>query len=181
MIAILISNLPKLWPLPQYAIPGVATETLDASSFTFTVTGFDHHVLQSGKMLLPSFLLSSNVELLTSVFCFPLAFQRYHDIIFASGKNLPNEDLASDHKMLTALEVNVVSTDTELQLGFDESYILRVEGSGGRNQIQAQTIWGALRGLETFSQLVSYSEQTGYSIQVWFISLFLFSLSLSLS
>jgi hexosaminidase len=41
--------------------------------------------------------------------------------------------------------------EAELQLGMDESYSLLVDGSS-RARLTAPTVWGALRGLETFYQ-----------------------------
>jgi hypothetical protein len=44
---------------------------------------------------------------------------------------------------------------TPLQLGVDESYSLRLGESGGT--LSSNTEWGALRGLETFAQLVHWA------------------------
>ena len=49
-----------------------------------------------------------------------------------------------------------ISEDT-LTLGVDESYALSITSDGSCN-INANTIWGALRGLETFTQLLERSE-----------------------
>ena len=46
------------------------------------------------------------------------------------------------------------SEASPLQLGVDESYSLSLSPSGGT--LTAPSVWGALRGLETFAQLVQW-------------------------
>ena len=54
------------------------------------------------------------------------------------------------------LQVDILAnTPTDLQLGADESYELTLDPQGG--VLRAPTEWGALRGLETFAQLVHWS------------------------
>ena len=51
-----------------------------------------------------------------------------------------------------------------MELGVDESYTLYIPGNtdmGGEITLTALTVWGALRGLETFAQLVSYQQSAG--------------------
>ncbi|KAG2224352.1 hypothetical protein INT45_006752, partial [Circinella minor] len=55
---------------------------------------------------------------------------------------------------LKSLEVIVNEPTKNLEFGVDESYVLNVDGTRGKATLQAPTIWGALHGLETFSQLV---------------------------
>lgn len=60
------------------------------------------------------------------------------------------------------LNVVVHNKTEELQLGVDESYnlfITKAIGSG-KVTIEANTVFGALRGLETFSQLCSFDYST---------------------
>jgi len=64
------------------------------------------------------------------------------------------------------LTVNVKQTTTELDLESDETYKLNLQGPGQDNTLESETIWGALRGLETFSQLVLQSKECGSEIEV---------------
>jgi hexosaminidase len=45
----------------------------------------------------------------------------------------------------------------DLQLGVDESYVLSIPADGSAASLSAPTYYGALRGLETFSQLVFFN------------------------
>ena len=71
--------------------------------------------------------------------------------------------------MVGALVVSVASADEALQLGIDESYTLLIgaaSSSPGDATLHAATVYGALRGLETFSQLVTYDPVTAtYSVE----------------
>ncbi|KAJ1724172.1 Glucosamine-6-phosphate isomerase (Glucosamine-6-phosphate deaminase) (GNPDA) (GlcN6P deaminase), partial [Coemansia biformis] len=84
------------------------------------------------------------------------ALARYSAIIAKEAFTPP-----ADYKMkapdtkgeLSTLEVKVGSSDDSLSLETDESYTLDVPVSG-KATLTARTVFGALRGLETFSQLV---------------------------
>ena len=57
---------------------------------------------------------------------------------------------------LTSFTIMVTTSDDLLRLGVDESYTLNVAASGIALLV-APTVFGALHGLETFAQLVSYN------------------------
>ncbi len=54
----------------------------------------------------------------------------------------------------------------ELALEVDESYELNIPQDSHIATLSAQTVWGALHGLETFAQLIDYKQsfngQSGY-------------------
>jgi len=90
--------------------------------------------------------------------CTPLlsrAFGRYKKLIFFSG----DADLKADPKTSVTTVFVSAQIAPPLQYGVDESYSLNIAASGNVT-IQAQTEWGALRGIETFSQLVVYNPST---------------------
>ncbi|KAK3232260.1 hypothetical protein Dsin_004141 [Dipteronia sinensis] len=106
------------------------------------------------------------------------AFDRYKAIIFkqsssrAASVYIKNvfRGMRSGYD-ITKLSITVNSDNEELQLGVDESYSLFVAKNNGQSiigeaTIEANTVYGALRGLETFSQLCSFDFETK-SVQVY--------------
>lgn len=81
-----------------------------------------------------------------------VAFSRYKALIFSAG--VPTASGANNLPGLDVFVANVVS----LGLGVDESYNLTVPVNGDAAVLSSVTQWGALRGLETFSQLVQWSK-----------------------
>ncbi|TXG55733.1 hypothetical protein EZV62_017046 [Acer yangbiense] len=55
---------------------------------------------------------------------------------------------------LLTLSISVDNLFTPLHHGVDESYTLTIPANVSMANLTAQTVWGAMRGLETFSQLV---------------------------
>jgi hypothetical protein len=142
-----------LWPLPRNAScsfsDGLADHLdLSGSSFAF-VAGSD---AAKGSSLLHR------------------AFDRYHGHIFkplrphaqikattpAPADGAAAAASASPRQGLSQLIVLVDSPNETLALRVDESYTLEVTttvGVGAEAHLTAATVWGALRGLESFSQL----------------------------
>lgn len=89
------------------------------------------------------------------------AFARYTDITFPHAY-APSTAVASG---ITGVSVSVDSTDdSHPQVETDETYQLVIPSEGAAT-IKAATVYGALRGLETFSQLVTFDFESGtYSI-----------------
>eukprot|EP00762_Andalucia_godoyi_P001737 ANDGO_07044.mRNA.1 hypothetical protein len=86
------------------------------------------------------------------------AFARYATLFF------PAKTARSPQGSLVSVAVQVDSDDENLQFGVDESYSISVS-TDPKASISAKSVFGALRALETFSQLISYdaASQT-YSI-----------------
>ena len=96
------------------------------------------------------------------------AFERYHDLIFFHATKH-----AATEEGLASLAVTVASSDeSHPQLETDESYELKIPTSG-QATLSAPTVYGAMRGLETFSQLAKFCfECEGYYVPAgpWIIS-----------
>lgn len=86
------------------------------------------------------------------------AFERYTEIIFEHSyparwdSDLKTERLAHLHGAITAVCVYVLSSDQSLGLQTSETYTLRV--AAPTTIIEATTVYGALRALETLAQLM---------------------------
>lgn len=62
---------------------------------------------------------------------------------------------------MTSLVVTVDDVATPLGMGVSEAYNVSVPAGGGSAALLAATVWGALRGLETFAQLVQVDPASG--------------------
>lgn len=92
------------------------------------------------------------------------ACARYQAIMFAWGPERPLGSYGryTIEDKLSLVEVTVADgDDSAMQLHADESYTLKVPIGGNAAILSAATTWGALRGLETLSQLVEWREDTG--------------------
>lgn len=77
-----------------------------------------------------------------------------------------------DHVCLTCFDVGIISVQVTVEdpknetltLGVDESYVLTVLANATAT-LHAPTVWGALRGLETFAQSV-HRVAAGYEVPV---------------
>lgn len=83
------------------------------------------------------------------------AVTRYKGLTFPENVSEAKENLSQ----ITELKINVVNKYENLTLESDESYKLDV--TSPMSSLMAYTVWGALRGLETFSQTV-YQDLNGY-------------------
>eukprot|EP01133_Synstelium_polycarpum_P001361 gene1361-1560_t len=87
-----------------------------------------------------------------------VAIARYQKLFFTFGVG------AKTTKPASTLNLVIASSSEDLQMGVDESYTLAVSATGSLT-ITSNTIYGAMRGLETFSQLISYNQAANtYSI-----------------
>lgn len=89
------------------------------------------------------------------------AIKRYQDLMFKKEDYpmIPYNWSTTDNKpspsTLSTVVIDIKSNDDHLDMDTDESYTLTVPVSG-KAVLQAQTVYGALHGLETLSQLVQY-------------------------
>ena len=130
LIGAALSVDPYVWPLPkEYTISPVLDLTI-STDFEFVVNGD-----------------GANSEILTD------AVDRYTYITF------PHRPGANESSGIRKLTIEVASDSENLQYGTDESYTLTVPNITGSNtgSLFAKTVYGAIRGLETFSQLVIYN------------------------
>ncbi|KAF6136398.1 hypothetical protein GIB67_038970 [Kingdonia uniflora] len=128
-----------LWPLPSNFTHGNTTITIDPN----LSLEFDQNRLKSAILI--------------------DAFQRYREVIFKrNSKSRRNDAVVYD---VSLLKIVVKSKNESLNLGVDESYSLYVSKQDqhsiiGEATIEANTVYGALRGLETFSQLCTFNYET---------------------
>lgn len=125
----------SVWPAPLSMTSTSTIHLLDANAFTFVAKGADSDVLQA-------------------------AFQRYYAIMFQhSGQIVKkhkhraakvNKEVAA---VISGCDVFVRTSNMTLGEETDASYSLKI-GSSARISIQAQTVFGAMYGMETLSQLV---------------------------
>ncbi|KAJ0245774.1 Beta-hexosaminidase 1 [Hirschfeldia incana] len=150
---------PYLWPLPAEFTSGKETLSVDpALSLTVAGNGGGSPIVRA-------------------------AFDRYTGMIFKHAYNRASSLLSRIRFLstveydITSLNIIVHSDSEELQLGVEESYSLMVSKKNeqsivGAATIEANTVYGALRGLETFSQLCAFDYLTK-TVQIykapWFI------------
>ncbi|XP_048734162.2 beta-hexosaminidase subunit beta-like isoform X1 [Ostrea edulis] len=128
------------WPLPQQYSSTPAVYTINRNVFKFRATDQSCDILES-------------------------AFFRYQTIIFGyREKTLRfHPKLFLKAGSLTVLDVNVKSKcDRYPYLGMDESYNLTIGAAGAT--LNSNSVWGALRGIETFSQLVLQQNKDMFTV-----------------
>lgn len=127
----------QVWPKPQMIQSTTTYMIVRPSTFKFTTTGHDCDILQD-------------------------ALKRYIDIMFNSSKSerLTNQPWIKNEAFngyLDEVSVNLISACEETPYHYmDEHYEIKIDSpdAPGEGTIIAQKIWGILRGLETFSQLL---------------------------
>ncbi|XP_042514163.1 beta-hexosaminidase 3 isoform X1 [Macadamia integrifolia] len=89
-------------------------------------------------------------------------FSRFLEVVEA-GHVIDDNSTHLDHSsLLQGLNVVISSSDDELQFGVDESYKLSIAATGSPRYVhlEAQTVYGALYGLQTLSQLGHFNFTT---------------------
>ncbi|XVF06569.1 hypothetical protein REPUB_Repub06bG0060600 [Reevesia pubescens] len=66
----------------------------------------------------------------------------------------PSVNISNSSPPLQTLTINIIDLTAPLQHGVNETYSLSISEVGATAYLKAPTAWGAMRGLETFSQLV---------------------------
>lgn len=126
-----------LWPQPKSVEYPGNQFLITPSTFKFEIAGHTSSILNN-------------------------AIKRYTTLIFRSLNNPTPHSSSLDmyyqkkrvpEPTMLGLSINVKSADTSLEIGVDEWYRLNTS-SGNKSSLEANTVYGALRGLETFSQLV---------------------------
>jgi hexosaminidase len=120
----------KLWPLPRHHdIPaGGSSAVLNPDTFQFRATGATSPILAS-------------------------AFVRYAALCFSNRTGGALSPTANTAISLEGLDVHVSSDSEALSINTSENYTVRI--AFPRASLTADTVYGALRGLELFSQLVT--------------------------
>ncbi|XP_015873599.2 beta-hexosaminidase 3 [Ziziphus jujuba] len=91
------------------------------------------------------------------------AFSRLVDIIRISHVVEGNVSLVDPSLILQGINVVISSNDEQLQYGIDESYKLSIPSPDSQPlyaYLEAKTVYGALHGLQTFSQLCQFNFTT---------------------
>ncbi|KAK1393697.1 Beta-hexosaminidase [Heracleum sosnowskyi] len=104
-----------------------------------------------------------------------------HQYLTPAVKRYLNQVLTEHHRPLVTPAINLTSALPLLTLsisvndlvaplhhGVNESYVLSIPASGPVAYLAAETAWGAMRGLESFSQLVwGYPSRVASDIYIW--------------
>ncbi|KAL0090287.1 glycoside hydrolase family 20 protein [Phycomyces blakesleeanus] len=130
-----------LWPKPQSIQWGDVQLNLGRS---FNIRGPDIAVLEDAMRR----------------YTHLIARERWDPVQVSDADNV-NPVHASKH--LNSLDIEIIDKEAALTFGTDESYTLHISPENTIGTLKAQTVWGALRGLETFSQLVQakYNDSEG--------------------
>ncbi|XP_043718638.1 beta-hexosaminidase 3-like isoform X2 [Telopea speciosissima] len=86
-------------------------------------------------------------------------FSRFLDVVEAAHVIDNNSSHLDPSALLQGLNAVISSSDDELQFGVDESYKLSIAATGSPRYVllEAQTVYGALHGLQTLSQLCHFN------------------------
>uniref|UniRef100_A0A0D9X0P2 Beta-hexosaminidase n=1 Tax=Leersia perrieri TaxID=77586 RepID=A0A0D9X0P2_9ORYZ len=135
----------NVWPKPtsmSWAEPHMAVRV--SSSFCVIAPSANTHLLAAAHRY--SALLRS---------------ERYRPLV-PPAANLTAAAAGGKAAELRRLTLAVSDLHAPLQHGVDESYSLEIPPTGGEATLTAATAWGAMRGLETFSQLTWWGHAAGY-------------------
>ncbi|XP_028287002.1 beta-hexosaminidase subunit alpha isoform X3 [Parambassis ranga] len=143
LLLIILQFVPRtvegVWPLPQTFTSSTERYPLNPQAFYF---GYgSQSAVREGCSVLDA------------------AFTRYFSLIFPA-----NGILRFNQAGPFTVEVSVGHDDCEGYPGEDSSEKYSLSVSAGHASLKAETVWGALRGLETFSQLVYQDDSGSYFV-----------------
>eukprot|EP01050_Picozoa_sp_SAG11_P001731 SAG11_NODE_79_length_17750_cov_28.445980_7_plen_928_part_00 len=130
--------LPSIVPLPQHYEPGTSGDLTLARSFGFTAAGETSPTLEAALGRFGRLLVNSS-KLETKQVAVPASTD------------------SNSLVLLNSCAVDVSGTSLVLDLDTDESYVLSI--TAAQCSIQAETVYGAMHGMESFVQLVSLVAQ----------------------
>ncbi|GAB2300190.1 Beta-hexosaminidase 2 [Dionaea muscipula] len=128
-------SLPSIWPKPRHFHWPHPQATLLSPAFTILILS-PHH-----NRHLAAAIRRYNHQILT---------EHHHPLITPTAIQTPS----STSPPLQSLTVTVSDPTAPLQHGVDESYNVTVPVNSSTASLTSSTPWGAMRGLESFSQLV---------------------------
>lgn len=136
-----------IWPMPSSGDEAEAdTVAGDSAATTATLPtdfAFNNCTMRSGKELCPPELLDS--------------MARYTKIVLLAGPPMMSTGGTGALTASFTTSIHIATAPTHLLVGTDESYSLEVEATAV--SINATTQFGAMRALESFSQLVRWTTQ----------------------
>ncbi|XP_042608944.1 beta-hexosaminidase subunit alpha isoform X1 [Cyprinus carpio] len=146
VVAVWVQQVEGVWPLPQQLHQSADRDCLSPQRFSFTY-GRDS-AAQTGCSVLDA------------------AFKRYFSIIFPDFTTLSENVLqymwSEPQPFVVSVSVKTRGCDGYPDEDSDESYTLSV--SEGQAVLRSVSVWGALRGLESLSQLVYQDDYGTYFI-----------------
>ncbi|XP_041375318.1 uncharacterized protein LOC121388147 [Gigantopelta aegis] len=136
------------WPMPQYYIKKKKkVSKIDKDAFHFKIIAETCDIIEEGIRRYRKTILEDAVE------------DMYDNLQNAEGTTIDNpaskyeQDVYRKAPVITSVDVKIHKPCSKYpSVESDESYDIKVKK--GRASIMANEVWGALRGLETFSQLV---------------------------
>jgi hexosaminidase len=145
-----MADVTTLWPLPSSVNSGTSTLLVSPSGVTFSMSGSSSCQSESspaGQFLAPAF---TRYE----------AYIAWYGVAVATGAHAEDDSTVVPGSNVSSVIVCVTTPDLSLTLETDDSYTISLPVSG-QITLSASTVFGALRALETFSQLVEYDETRG--------------------
>nr|XP_046251403.1 beta-hexosaminidase subunit alpha isoform X2 [Scatophagus argus] len=143
ILQFVLQTVEGVWPLPQAITSSAERYSLNSQAFYF---GYGRQsAAQPGCSVLDA------------------AFKRYFSLIFPDHTSANGALRFSDSKPFT-LDISVDHDDCESYPNEESSERYSLNVSGGQASLNAETVWGAVRGLETFSQLVYQDDFGSYFV-----------------